>query len=186
MGLSLAYLDALLQYLEDQYESAPPTYGSIGTFKIGSFQEDPETAPAIVTLHTSNPDSETDAHWEMVVEQGRLDTGTGGGRHRLWGAYHEMGGGSFIWFYWWIRMQYFMTRQGMTQEDARQRADDVMRWLSKKASSATPTELSLATQDGESLLQTEVMRATLREAGGKPRQYIWQGVLKVQGLVYRE
>jgi len=186
MSISTDYLDALKLKLEERYLAAPPVNATVGTIKVGSFQSEPEGQPAVITLHTSHPENSEQPHWSMIMDQGQLGAQIGAGRHRVWGAYQEIGGGGFLWYYWWARMQYYMNRQGLDQDTARGRADELLRWLTKEVNNATPSALAVTTVDYETLMETKVIEGNLREAGGTTRSYIWHGLLKIQGLVFRE
>src|SRR5512137_2456197 len=110
MGLSNNYLVALARFLQDRYESDPPSLATIGTIKVGSFQDDPQRAPAVITLHTNNPLVEDSVHIETITDQKAQGGGSG---HRLWGGYTEMGEegrGQAYWYHWWLRVEYYMTR----------------------------------------------------------------------------
>jgi hypothetical protein len=183
MSLSDAYPAALARYLQDQYESAPPALATIGVIKVGSYQDDPERKPAIITIHTNDPLNEKSTHIELITDQKAQGGGSG---HRLWGGYAEMGDegkGSFYWYYWWLRAEYYLTRSGMVQERAQELNGDLVEWLRTRLQNASVRALDLAQDETAQLLQTKIASVTTREHGGKPSSYIWSTLFMIRGLV---
>lgn len=184
MALSDAYMLALRNYLQDRYEIEPPPLATIGTLKIGSHQADPESRPAVITLHTNDPFTDTSIHIEQIADQKSQGGGTG---HRLWGGYTEMGDdgkGTMYWYNWWLRVEYYMTRSGFQQDRARETNDDLLRWLRHHIISATPRVLAVPADEDAVLLQTKIVALNTREHGGTQTSYIWSSLIKIRGLVF--
>jgi hypothetical protein len=183
MSLSDAYPAALVIYLQQRYETAPPAIATIGAIKVGSYQADPERTPAIITVHTSDPLNEKSTHIELITDQKAQGGGSG---HRLWGGYAEMGDegkGSFYWYYWWLRAEYYLTRSGMLQQEAQAANGDLVEWLRVQLQNASVRTLNLTQDETAVLLQTKIVSVDTREHGGKPSSYIWSTLFKIRGLV---
>lgn len=183
MALSDAYMEALRDFLQDRYENNPPPTATIGTIKVGLYQDDPENAPAVITIHTNNPIVEESTHIEMITDQASAQ---GFSRHRLWGGYTEMGDGlgAAYWYHWWVRAEYFMTRTGFDQATARTANNDLVRWLRAALNAAKPQVLSITPDDDAVLLETHLVNVNMREHGGRETSYIWSSLFEIKGLVF--
>lgn len=186
MSVSLAYLQALKVYLDLAYQTEPPANGTIGTLKIGLYQADPEGNPAVITLHTHNPfdESYADVHWQYIKNQDSHGAGADQG-YQVMGGQREMGGGGLYDYWWWLKLDYYMTRTGATQTEAWVDNDTLVSWLVNQIGAAQPGILGMGEVDGAQLISTWVISVVNREGGGTPSSYIWKTLIKIQGVVYR-
>lgn len=173
------YLNALKTFLEEQLLLEPLAEGAIGTIAVGRFQDDPQTAPAVVSLMVGDPQDE--AYEDMLF----IDKQRGFSETALQGGWIEVGGGRHYWYQFSAYISYYMTLSGDNQDSAHMKNAEVIEWLTRQIQGAQPWVVGYTGDDTTQLIEVSLTGVRRQEGGGPPNSYIWRSRIRWRVLVHK-
>lgn len=180
--LNDSFCSALRSFLAAKSVSDPPTGITLTTtnFVYGRYQASPEDIVPIVSVHVNNPLDASDSNNYDWRHERRANGGEMGG---------PGGCAAGMWDYRFsVRLQYFMTRSGESQDDALDKGYRMAQWLVHTIGDGSIGIFESSygfqrTSDfGETALKYTVSHFETHEGGG-PGSYIMRATIFLEMLV---